>query len=212
MQKRHLALTVSILAIGAAAVSLYSGFTRRAPSIDLDPYQVLGAVVAEETAKLLGNQGQVIVIARDAKSESLEAELNAFNQTLKKSGGLSVLPADRVKLTPAMMVSGAVPLDELARTLQSHPNLGAVVLFFAFPGVADPDLDSLKRTGAKFVVVSGYRPQYRGLLERQAINLAIVPRPRSAAPPPATQTARTLRERFDQEYVILTPEAPAPLP
>ncbi len=210
MKPRHLLLTVLILVIGAAGVSIYSTSTRHPPDIDLDPYQVLGVVAAEETAKVVANQGQVIVIARDAKSESLEAELKAFSQTLKKSAGISVLPADRVKLTPAMMVSGAVPPEELSRTLESHPNLGAVVLFFAFPDLADQQFDGLKRSGTKIVVVSGYRPHYAALLERKAIHLAIIPRPPPL--PAATETGRTLRERFNREYVILTPEAPSGLP
>ena len=214
MKLRHVGVIVLLLAIGAASVSLYSGFTSRSRDIDLNPYQVLGTVVAEETAKLLGNQGQVLVIANDAKIASLEAELDALSQTLKKSAGVSVLPTDRVKLTPSMMamLSGAVPPDELTRTVQSHPNLGAVVLFFSFPALADQDLDALKRSGVKFVVVSGYHPRYQGLLERQAIHLAIVPRPRSEAPPAATRKPGTLRERFDQEYLVLTPGAPAPSP
>jgi len=211
MKAKHIGVIVLILALGGAVVSLYSGFTRGSPSIDLDPYQIRGAVVAEETAKLLGNQGQVVVVASEMKSASLEAELKVFSQALKKIPGLSVLPPQRLKLTPMMMTSGAVPPDELARTLQSHPNLGAVVLYFAFPELADQDLEALKRSGAKFVVVSGYRPGYQRLLERQAIDIAILPRS-AALPAMATQKPRTLRERFNQEYVILTHDAPTGLP
>jgi hypothetical protein len=207
MKHSHLLLTVLILAIGVAAVSIYRTSTRHAPSIDLDPYQVLGVVVAEETAKLVGNQGQVVVIARDVQSQSLEAELKAFAQTLKKNAGVSVLPPERLRLTPAMMVSGAVPPETLARTVESHPNLGAVVLFFAFPDLDGQALDRLKSSGAKIVVVSGFRPRYPALLEQKAIHLAIIPRPPPL--PAANENARNLRERFNREYVILTPDAPA---
>jgi hypothetical protein len=209
INRKHLGLIAAILAVGVAAVSLYFGVLSRSPRINLDPYQVLGAVVAEETAKLLGNKGQIVVLARDTtelKTMSLEAELKSFRQTVKKSTGLSVVATERIRLTPMMMLAtgGAVPPEELFKALQAHPKVGAVVLFFAFPPLADEDLDALKQSGAKFVVVSAYRLGYQRLLERQAIHLAIVPR--GDAPPAATQKPQTLRERFDQEYLIITPD------
>ena len=87
MDKRARNLIVVSLALGAAVVSLYFGFVGRSPQINLDAYEVLGAVTAEETAKLLADHGLVLVMARDSgadKNPSVEAELDAFQQTLKK--------------------------------------------------------------------------------------------------------------------------------
>src|SRR5947207_1248460 len=87
MNKRTKEVLVVSLALGATVVSLYFGFARRSPKVNLDPYNVLGAVTAEETAKLLADKGLVLVMARDTgadKNPSVEAELNAFQQTLKK--------------------------------------------------------------------------------------------------------------------------------
>ena len=89
--------------------------------------------------------------------------------------------------------------------LAAHANVGAVVLFFGFPQLADPELETLKKSGAKIVVVSSFHPGYQRLLERQAIHLAIVPRP--GASTAEVQPARTVRERFDQEYMIFTAES-----
>src|SRR5436190_24315539 len=119
MDKRAKNLIVVTLALGAAAVSLYFGFAGRSPQINLDPYDVLGAVTAEETAKLLANNGQVLVMARDTgadKNPSVEAELKAFQQTLKSYGGLSVI-IERIQVTPMLMMStgGGVPPDQLLK-------------------------------------------------------------------------------------------------
>src|ERR1035438_2940036 len=82
---------VGSVAVCAAVVALYFAFVDRSPKLNLDPYDVLGAVTAEETAKLLGNKGLVLLIVRDTgpnKNPSVEAELKAFQETLKKQRGL----------------------------------------------------------------------------------------------------------------------------
>ena len=201
------ATVIAIAAVGAAAVSLYFAFADRSQKINLDTYDVLGAVTAEETAKLLGSNGQVLVMARDTgadKNPSVEAELKAFQQTLKKYGGLSVI-IEKIQVTPMLMMStgGGVPPDQLLKACRTRPNIAAVVLFFGFPQMADEEIEALKKSGAKIIVVSAFRPGYQRLLEQQAIHLAIVPRP--DAPPPTARKTRTLRERFDQEYIVMTP-------
>jgi len=213
MSKRIKDLVVGVLALGAVAACFYFAIVGRSPKINLDPYDVLGAVTAEETAKLLGGKGSVLVMARDTgenKNPSVEAQLKAFRQTLKKHSGVRLVEMG-VTLTAMQMMAtgGGVPPEQLFKALETHPNLGAVVLFFGFPQLAGLELEALKKSGAKLVVVSSLRPGYRKLLEQQAIHLAIVPRD-----DPATTAAqpRTVRERFDQEYLVLTPADAARLP
>jgi len=214
MDKRAKDGIVVSLALGAAVASLYLGFAGRSPKINLDPYEVLGAVAAEETAKLLADKGLVLVMARDTgadKNPSVEAELKAFQQTLRKKSGLRVI-TERVQVTPMLMMAtgGSVPPDQLFKALETHPKLGALVLFFGFPPLADPELEKLATSGVKIVVVSSFHPGYSQLLRRRVIHLAIVPK--SEAPPPGSQAPSTLRERFDQDYLIVTPVEATRLP
>jgi len=214
MTKKTRDTVVVSLAVGAAAVSLYSAFPGRSPKIDLNPYEAVGAVAAEETAKLLGNQGRVLVMARDTgaeKNPSVEAELKAFRRTLKKHAGLSQV-TENIRATPMLMMAtgGGVPPDQLFKALETHANVGALVLFCGMPPLADPELETLRKHGVKTVVVSSFYPGYRLLLEQQVIHLAIVPRP--DAPAPGAPPPRTLRERFDQDYMIVTPAEAARLP
>lgn len=207
MNNRTRNILVASLATGAAAASLYFVAAGRAPKIDLNPYEALGAVTAEETAKLLNNKGQVLVMARDTgadKNPSVEAELKAFRQTLKKHTGISLV-TERILATPVMMMAtgGGVPPDQLFKALETHPDVGAVVLFCSLPALAKAELESLKEAGAKTIVVSSFHPRYRELLEEGVIHLAIAPR--SEPPPPEAPPPRTLRERFDQDYTIVTP-------
>jgi hypothetical protein len=214
MDKRTKDIMVGTLAVGAAAVSLYFALAGRSQKINLDPYDVLGAVTAEETAKLLGNKGQVLVMARDTganKNPSVEAELKAFQQTLKNQKDIIVI-TEKVRVSPMQMMAagGGVPRDQFLKALETHSNLGAVVLFMGFPQLTDPELEVLKKSGVKTVVACALRPGDHRLLERQAICLAIVPR--SDPPPPGAPAPRSLRERFDQVFSIITPPAAARLP
>jgi len=211
MDKRTRDIIVGTLAVGAAAAAVYFALAGRSPKINLDPYAVLGAVTAEETAKLLGNQGQVLALARGTganKNPSVEAELQAFQQTLKSQKGMSV-STEKIQISPMQMMAtgGGAPPEQFLKLLAAHPHLGAVVLFLPFPMLTDAELAGLKASGVKVVVACAPRPGDQQLLEQQAIQLAIVPR--SDAPPPGAPAPRTLRERFDQQFLILTPAAAA---
>ena len=119
---------------------------------------------------------------------------------------------EKIKMDPmtAMATGGGVPGDQFLDIMRRHPNIGAVVLFVGFPQLADHDFEALKKSNTKFVVVSGCLPGYKKLLQTQTIHLAIVPRfdDRSEL----TGKPRTLREWFDQEFIVVTPATAAFLP
>jgi hypothetical protein len=162
-------------------------------------------VTAEETARLLGNPGQVLVLAPGfggSKNPSVDAELKAFQETIKKKKGMSVV-IERISLTPmqAMTTGGGIPTDQFFKSIESHPGIAALVLFFAFPSLSEAELATLKKAGLKTIAVSSFRSGYPRLMEQQVLHLTIAPRTDS---PPAGDP-RTVRERFDQEYTIITP-------
>ncbi len=207
-------IIVTTLAVGAVAVSMYLALAGRSQKINLDPYDVLGTVTAEETAKLLGNRGRVLVMVRGTganKNPSVEAELRAFQHALKSQKGMTVI-IEKIQVSPMQMMAtgGGVPPEQFLKALETHSDLGAVVLFLGFPQLTGSELEVLKKSGVKTVVACALRPGDQRFIERQAINLAIVPR--SDSPPPGAPTPRTLRERFDQEFTIITPAAAARLP
>ncbi len=214
MMKKSLGPLLAILVIGGAVVSIYRNQSGSSQKFDLGPYQALGAGVAEETTKLLGNKGSVVVMGHDTsefQNAAIDGQLSSFQKTLAKSG-LTIAATIKFKLTPMerMATGGAAPRDQFLQVLQSHPNAGAVVLFCGFPPLAGQDYSTLKQSGIKVVVASGYGPGYRRLLESQVIHLAIVPqfdRPATTGKPPPT-----LRGWFEQEYLVITPANIATLP
>src|SRR5262249_37713186 len=118
---------IAIVAVGVAAACVYVASVGRSPKLNLDTYQVLGIVTAEETARLLADKGRVLAVARgsgDAVNPVVEAELKAFRNSLKKRRTLE-LRIEKPELNPMQMMAtgGGLPADLLFKTLETHPGL-----------------------------------------------------------------------------------------
>lgn len=201
-------LLFAALALAAAGLVFFWSASERGPQIDLGPYDALGAAAAEEAVKLAAGKAQIVVMVRDTSPNSnvsVETELKAFQEIIRKSRPGADLAIERVPVSPMLMMStgGGVPLDRLFATLAAHTNAAALVLFFALPGLDESQIETLKNSGVKIIVVSSLRPAYKQFLEQQAIHRAIVPR--ADRPPAGSPTPRTWRERFAQEFILLTP-------
>lgn len=188
-----------------AAVSLFLGLGGRSPKIDLGVYEALGAITAEETAKLLQDKAKLILIARDTgpdKNPSLEAQIDAFRQVLKKYRRLSVT-MERFIASPMTMMAtgGGIPPDQFNQILEKHKDIGAIVVFCPLPPLADSDVALLKSRKTKIVVASSFRPDYSGLMKQGVVEMVIAPK--QEPPPSDAPQPRTLRELFDREFVIL---------
>ena len=209
MAKKPTQLFIAIVAVVAAAGWAYYSASGPSQKFDLTPYNALGTGVAEETIKLLGNKGQVVIFAPDTSEFDdpvVEGQLSYFERAIKKSG-VTIMATLRFKLTAMerMETGGAVPGAQVAKAMQDHSNVAAVVLFCAFP----QDYAAPKPGGPKFIVASGYMPAYRNLVESRVIAAAIVPRFDSAK---TARKPQTLREWFDEEFLVITPENLASLP
>jgi hypothetical protein len=212
--KRTMTPLLAILAIAGSVVWIYRSQSGSSQKFDLSPYQALGAGVAEETGKLIGNKGAVVVISPDTsefKNEAIEGQLDSFQKGLAKSG-LTIAGSLKFKLKPMerMTTGGAVPRDQFLQALQSHPNVDAVVLFCVFPQLGPQEYATLKQSGVKVVAASACVPGYRRLLETQVIHLAIVPqfdRPATLGNKPST-----LRGWFEQDFLVITAANAATLP
>jgi len=210
---KKVAIIVSLL-IAVTCAWLYFASSGDVPKSDLDISQALGAVTAEQTAKLLGNKGEVVVISWDSSKNKMpvvEAQLNSFERALKKHGGIQLTASEKVLRNPAQMMAtgGAMPTDQLFKVIKTHPKAGAIVLFLAFPGLSPEESKQISEGQTKFVVVSGCNPGYKKLLTDRVISLAIIPqfdRIQSTRPP------KTVQEIFDQNYLVVTPEQAASLP
>lgn len=212
MNKSKIAL--ALLLIGLTFGLWYFGFRSGDGSkFDTSPYVALGIGVAEETSRVIANQGRVIVLAPDTKeflNPAIDGQLRAFEKTLGKKQNVSLAPPVRFTLSPMerMATGGAVTRETFLGALHAKP-IQAVVLFCAFPALTDADFDAIKQSGAKIVVASGYLPVYRSLLELRAIDVVVVPRPDRPDKPVAKATPL---ETFQEHFLVVTPETLSRLP
>lgn len=188
-----------------AAVSLFLGLGGRSPKIDLGVYEALGAITAEETAKLFQDKAKLLLIARDTgpdKNPSLEAQIDAFRQTLKKHRKLS-MTVERFVASPMTMMAtgGGIPPDQFSQILEKHNGIGAIVVFCPLPPLSESDVALLKNRKARVVVASSFRPDYSGLMKQGVVEMVIAPK--QEPPPSDAPQPRTLRELFDREFVVL---------
>ncbi len=84
---------VIIASIGVIVASLaWIYFTQfAAPKTNLVLHQGIGEVMAEETSKLIGRKGQVIVMAINPRAApELETQLATFQEVIGKAGGIAI--------------------------------------------------------------------------------------------------------------------------
>jgi len=205
MPKQTRDILIAIVAIAAAVFSVYYAVSGRSEKVNLDTYSVLGTVAAEESAKLTGNKGEVLILVPDSgpnKNPSVEAEVKAFQELLKKQK--LTMAMEKVEVTPMLMMAtgGGVPPEQFFKALEKHKGVAAVVLLFGFPELSDADVETLKKYNVKTIVVSSFRSGYKRFMDSGALQLVISPR--QDTPPTSTQQPRTVRERFDQDFVLIS--------
>ena len=211
MNHRILPALAALAAIAGAFLLYHS--VQRAPRINLNPYAALGAITAEETSSLLGKRGSVVIVINDPGDEKdpvMDAQLAAFKTTLKKSGGVTVAAVETVKMDPfqRMSTGGALPADQFTKLLETHRSAAAFLFFIGFPALGESAIAKIKQTPVKFIVASACLPGYRELIRQRVFHLAIVPRVGDAP----GGNPMTMREWFDQDYVLATPETADRLP
>lgn len=215
MNKKLVVIAIAVLAILGSVIWLYQNRPGRPPRIALDSYQALGEVAAEEASRLLNHKGQIVIVTREVPAganPAEEAQLQAFTSALKKAGKINIAAVETFRLSPMeqMAAGGNVPRERFLQVLKAHPKLDALALFAGFPALDQTDLDQLKQSGAKIVVISGYRTAYKHLLAAGWIQIAIVPR--FDSPPENPKPPQTLREWFERDYVIVTANDTSRLP
>ena len=213
MGNKPVLVAVAILAIVGSIAWIYFEMPGRRPSIQLEPYQALGQVAAEETVRLLNRQGQIVIIVPETPAGSNpveEAKLKTFSGVSKK-GGLSLASVEKFALPPSARLFGRnVPREWFLHVLQTHPKAAALVLFAEFPSLEQADADQLKKDGVKIILISASRSGAKRLVDDGLVQLAVVPR--GDTPPQASATPQSTRETFDRYYAILTPGKTAASP
>ncbi|NBV23279.1 MAG: hypothetical protein EBS05_15330 [Proteobacteria bacterium] len=212
MQKNpNLVAILALLATVGALAFLY--FTQFAgpPKANLKPFEMLGEMVATETAKLLGGSGSVVVVMESfdqVVSKSAEPQLKGFKAGLAKAKGVTLKGVEYYKHAEGEDVS-RWPAGLAAKLAAMGQGASATVLFVALPqSLSAEEIAALKSSTSKLVLVGGAVPLVKPMLTQGVFQIAIVNR----FPPKPAPKSETAAEWFNRAYLVATPTAISELP
>ncbi len=193
-----------VAAISASAVWIY--FTQfRPPQINEPLHRGIGQIMAEETVRLLGGKGKILVVAIDTpKTPELKVQLEAFKTALEKSAIKidDVMMLD-TKDQPKYRTGGGFSAGRFVRTMKKHKNVDALVSFVGAPHLSDSDYQELSKFIApKFIAESMATEKLPKLFEKKILQVAIVPR--FDFPSPIQGHPKNSQEWFIQRFQVLT--------
>ncbi len=204
MDKKTLTIAViAVIAIIGATVRLVTSNSEGSSRGNPKPFEQLGASAAEEAAKLLNGNGQVVVVMETLegmKNPNNEAQVKGFKAGLAKNKGVTLKEVKEIKRD----MSGDPrlwPEGQAARIASLGDGAGAVVLFFNLPqGLPPKDIAALKESKAKILMVGTQSPMVDSLVASGVIHVAIVGR---TPPRPAPGGTETPVQWFGRVYTVL---------
>jgi len=208
--KQALAIAGLILVILASLTWIYVTEVA-APKINLPLHQGVGLVLAEETSKVLGNKGQVVIIAINSrKFPELKAQLGAFEKALKGLGGIKVKETYMVETNddPKYGVGTGLSAKHFLKIRKKYADADAIVSFVGVPNMTDEDFTGLKKT-PKFIAETRSPEKSVKLFQKGVLQVAIISR--FVFPAPGPKNPHTPREWFDQYFQIVTAASLPPL-
>jgi len=195
---------IAIAIIGASAVWIYrQNFAQPAYEPTIQVQTVVGEVLAEETIKLIGTAGQIVVITLEhGQSGELDTHYESFKDGLKKSS-IKILRTDTIsagksKYGPGSGMSGR----RFVKVVTQFAQADAIVSLVGLPDADEAELKELKGRPLPKVVAFARDPKpLPELFANQWAHVAIVPRRQGN--PTAPANPKTSREWFDKQYEIV---------
>lgn len=187
------------------------------PKMNKEAFASLGTFAAEETAKLLGGGGTVLLISavpdqnmadNDPLVHSLATlvpQISAFKARLQQQGKFTFLP--ELKLPQPVGAQSTVwPAGKLAEVLAKTPPRVALVLFCSLPGsISEGERQQLRQRPGKTIVAGVLDMKVRPWLEEKLVHLAIAVR---TPVPPRTADSETPTEWVRRVFVSIGPGQP----
>jgi hypothetical protein len=199
-------LAIGSLFIIAASASWIYFHQVKASKHNVALHQRVGEVMAEQTAKTLGQTGRVLLITIPVGAEpELQTQLKAFRSALKKLGDFRVKEHELdTKDQPKYGVGTGLSGRRFVRTVKNNPDTDVLVSFVGAPNLSDEELAELKKL-PKFIAESRSTDHLPKLFEKQLIQVAVVSR--FVFPAPGPLSPKTPQEWFDKRYQIVSADA-----
>ena len=201
-----LALTI----VASAAWIYFTEFA--APSVNDAIHQGVGKVMADETAKLLGKKGQIVILCMDtSKAPELKPQIETFLKRLKATTEIKV--KERVTLdTEGRDNYGAgagLSARRFLRLAKKYAGADALVSFVGAPRMSDEEITQLEGK-PKFIAECRSAEKLKKLFDKNVLQVAIVSR--FEFPAPGKHNPKTPSQWFEKRFQVVTEKNSKDLP
>jgi hypothetical protein len=204
---------IAILVIVASLATLVFPKRPHSPKANVTPFAALGEILGQETSRLLGNKGDIVLVVDDSdkfQTASDQVRLDAFKKALKKAGQTTVVATENIRVKFGMRnLAMGIPADTFADIVRRHPSCDAIVSFSGSPQLKPDDIRQLPARLPKVITFSVDDVNLKQLFRADIVQLAVVPSPKQTVGAPEP---RTPQEWFDNSFRIITPKNVEPLP
>jgi hypothetical protein len=204
-RKQKLIASAAIIAILVSAFFIYrTQFAGHSQNAKL--HQAVGQVMAEETSRLVGPAGKILLVTTDNRTApDLKIQIEAFRKRLALLGSITIKdtlvldPGDSPKYRPGAGLSA----KHFLKIVRKNGDVNALVSFVGAPELTDQEMAQMK-TVPKFIAETHSPERLTKLLEKKVLLSAIVPRFEFPAPGP--HKPETSRQWFDRYFQVISPE------
>ena len=211
---KHKALVFTLVLVSVALAVFVFRRQSSGPAMNLRPSVAVGEVLAEETSRLLGGKGNIVVIGRASAKEGQSAgneQITSLGAALRRRASPKLAATEWLPQPPRMTMNASdLTAEQLVALLEKHPEANAFVIFAGLPPLSPPLAEKLTARSLNLLAVCGYGTTVRQWLEAHLLAAAVVPR--FGELPPGTPAPKTAKDWFSQEFEILTPESRGHLP
>jgi hypothetical protein len=208
-----LKLTGALLLLGVAGAFLYFLAFGGRQKPDLKQFGAAGEYAAEETVKVIGKSGRIVLVydIYDPKTDGSEAgkafadqgvQAAAFRKRLAKLGNFTFAP-DWKLARPNMVFRSVWPDGAFAKLVSANSPESTLVLFANPPALTKDEKSLLQSRPGKLVLIGGALPEVQWFAKERLAHLIVASR---YPVPPPTKKLETEREVTRRVYAAVTPE------
>jgi hypothetical protein len=202
--RKATAIVAGVVMCGAV-ISLFFSFFNFPPAFNAKPHEAIGRTLASEAARLLGQGGRIILIARESSAfdnPATEVQLESFSRAARTAGA-TIAATNLMKVDPLRIV--AVPPGEFLEILRKASENDVIASFLGPPNLAGAQRAKLSGKRTRVVAVcAGAMPlqvNLKRLFEEKLLDVAIISRRVVASTAPQADTPQGW---FDHLFQIIT--------
>ena len=208
--QRRQRIALACLAVLAVLFAVYIFRQRDGDdAVNLRHQSAAGEVLANETAKLLNGQGEIVVVTFDTKVTPLPyaaAQLDAFKKALKQKSHITIRAVETVGYSPGGMPLPPMLSGQKYRDLiNGYSGIGAIVSFAGPPELTGAEMRQLPGKLPLCLVYGSGSAQLdlKQLFGKDIVQAVVVGR--LTPPDPKAARPKSTEDWFNRYYQLVTP-------